>query len=70
MATALYLAGVEFPPQLLPKLVLSKEDGGWGRFGEGGTSTYYGKSVGQLAALLHLLGREVEIVLRPTAATG
>jgi len=27
--------------------------------------TYYGKSVGQLAALLHLLGREVDIVVRP-----
>jgi hypothetical protein len=30
---------------------------------------YYGKSVGQLAALFHLLGREVEIVVRPTAPT-
>jgi hypothetical protein len=29
--------------------------------------TYYGKSVGQLAALLHLLGREVDIVVRPVA---
>ena len=30
-------------------------------------TTYYGKSVGQLAALLHLLGREVDIVVRPKA---
>ena len=32
--------------------------------------TYYGKSVGQLAALLHLLGREVDIVVRPKARVG
>jgi hypothetical protein len=29
--------------------------------------TYYGKSLGQMAALLHLLGREVEVVVRPLA---
>jgi len=29
--------------------------------------THYGKSVGQLLALLHLLGHEVELVVRPTA---
>jgi len=32
--------------------------------------TYYGKSVGQMAALLHLLGKEVEIVVRPAAPVG
>ena len=32
-------------------------------------TTYYGKSVGQLAALLRLLGREVEIVVRPLTPT-
>ena len=29
--------------------------------------TYYGKSVGQMAALLHLLGQEVDVVVRPLA---
>jgi len=29
--------------------------------------TYYGKSVGQMLALLHILGKEVDFVVRPTA---
>ena len=31
--------------------------------------TYYGKSVGQMAALLHLLGKEVDLVVRPLVPT-
>lgn len=32
--------------------------------------THYGKSVGQLLALLHLLGQEVELLVRPTTPKG
>lgn len=32
--------------------------------------TYYGKSVGQMVALLHLLGKEVDLVVRASGGVG